>query len=156
MQASKALYDGDWMKRWDLVQDIRAWGLISEIKGQPKRCSQSLSTYPSIHRFLPACLSGHIQEQGLRTWLFACTSQYSTFSLFLLLRTFIIEGCHINCLKDDDLERGTRGFFGFGSVIRGYCMTLPQQFAQTIAEKMRNMVEQNEKILDSKFDSNNV
>ena len=35
-------------------------------------------------------------------------------------------------------------------------MTLPQQIAQIVAEKMRNMVEQNEKILDSKFDSNNV
>ena len=35
-------------------------------------------------------------------------------------------------------------------------LTPPQQLAQTIAEKIGNMVEQNEKILDSKFGSNNV
>jgi len=35
-------------------------------------------------------------------------------------------------------------------------LTSPQQLAQTIAEKIGNLVEQNEKMLDNKFGSNNV
>jgi len=35
-------------------------------------------------------------------------------------------------------------------------LTSPQQLAQTIAEKIGNLVEQNEKTLDNKFGSNNV
>jgi len=35
-------------------------------------------------------------------------------------------------------------------------VTSPQQLAQTIAEKMGNLVEQNEKTLDNKFGSNNM
>jgi len=137
MQASKALQDGEWEKCRDLIQSIKIWSLMPE--------SASVKEM----------LAKRIQEQGLRTYLFTYAPLYSTLSLSLLSRTFslplrTVTSIISKMIWNEELSASLDPSTGV-VVFHRIELTRPQQLAQVIAEKVSNMVEQNEKALDVKL-----
>ncbi|KXN90912.1 Eukaryotic translation initiation factor 3 subunit C [Leucoagaricus sp. SymC.cos] len=139
MQASKALQDGDWEKCRDLVQSIKIWSLMPEAAA------------------VKEMLAKRIQEQGLRTYLFTYAPHYSSLSLSLLSRTFSLSLRTVTSIVskmiwNEELAASLDQSSGV-IVFHRIELSRPQQLAQVIADKLGNMVEQNEKALDSKFGS---
>ncbi|KAG9316530.1 eukaryotic translation initiation factor 3 subunit 8 N-terminus-domain-containing protein [Chiua virens] len=137
MQASKALQDGEWEKCRDLIQSIKIWSLMPE--------SASVKEM----------LAKRIQEQGLRTYLFTYAPLYSTLSLSLLSRTFslplrTVTSIISKMIWNEELSASLDPSTGV-VVFHRIELSRPQQLAQVIAEKVSNMVEQNEKALDVKL-----
>ena len=92
--------------------------------------------------------------------MFGCVSQYSTLSLSLLSRAFslslrVVTSIVSKMVWNEELAASLDQSSGV-IVFHRIQLTSPQQLAQTIAEKIGNLVEQNEKTLDNKFGSNNV
>ncbi|KAH0827788.1 eukaryotic translation initiation factor 3 subunit 8 N-terminus-domain-containing protein [Lanmaoa asiatica] len=137
MQASKALQDGEWERCRDLIQSIKIWSLMPE--------SASVKEM----------LAKRIQEQGLRTYLFTYAPLYSTLSLSLLSRTFLlplrtVTSIISKMIWNEELSASLDQSTGV-VVFHRIELSRPQQLTQVIAEKVSNMVEQNEKALDMKL-----
>ncbi|KAJ7209487.1 eukaryotic translation initiation factor 3 subunit 8 N-terminus-domain-containing protein [Mycena pura] len=137
MQASKALQDGDWEQCRDLIQSIKIWSLMPEAA--------------AVKEMLAKC----IQEHGLRTYLFTYAPYYSTLSLSLLARTFSLRLRTVTSIVSKMIwsEELSASLDQSGGVVIFHRIELSrtQQLAQTIAEKVGAMVEQNEKALDAKM-----
>lgn len=93
-----------------------------------------------------------IQEEGLRTYLFTYAPHYKTLSLSLLSRTFslplrTVTSIVSKMIWNEELPASLDQAAGV-VVFNRVEITRPQQLAQMIAEKVGNMVEQNEKTLD--------
>jgi translation initiation factor 3 subunit C len=93
-----------------------------------------------------------IQEEGLRTYLFAFAPHYKTLSLALLERTFSLDRRAVNSIVSrmiwtEELPASLDQSAGV-IVFHRIEPTRPQQLAQILAEKVGAMVEQNEKALD--------
>ncbi|KAI0779679.1 eukaryotic translation initiation factor 3 subunit 8 [Fomes fomentarius] len=137
MQASKALQNGEWEKCRDLIQSIKIWTLMPE-------CTQ-----------VKEMLAKRIQEEGLRTYLFTYAPHYSTLSLLLLSKTFSLSLRSVTSIVskmiwNEELAASldqSAGVIVFNRVE----VTRTQQLAQTLAEKVNALVEQNEKALDQKL-----
>lgn len=134
MQASKALQNGQWELCRDLVQGIKIWGLMPEADS------------------VKEMLAKRIQEEGLRTYLFTYAPHYKTLSLSLLSRTFslplrTVTSIVSKMIWNEELPASLDQAAGV-VVFNRVEITRPQQLAQMIAEKVGNMVEQNEKTLD--------
>ncbi|TDL24330.1 eukaryotic translation initiation factor 3 subunit 8 [Rickenella mellea] len=137
MQASKALQDGDWEKCRDLIQSIKIWMLMPEA-GSVKEM-----------------LSKRIQEEGLRTYLFTYAPHYSTVSLSLLSRTFSLSprattSIVSKMIWNEELSASLDQSSGV-VVFHRIELNRAQQLAQTLADRVNAMVEQNEKSLDLKM-----
>ncbi|KAJ2922019.1 hypothetical protein H1R20_g15078, partial [Candolleomyces eurysporus] len=137
MQASKALQDGDWEKCKDLVQSIKIWSLMPEAASVKEMLGQ------------------RIQEQGLRTYLFTYAPHYSSCSLSLLSRTFslplrTVTSIVSKMIWSEELSASLDQSAGV-VVFHRIDLSRQQQLAQTIAEKLSAMVDQNEKALDVKI-----
>ncbi|KII92289.1 hypothetical protein PLICRDRAFT_133788 [Plicaturopsis crispa FD-325 SS-3] len=137
MQASKALQDGEWEQCRDLIQSIKIWSLMPE------------------HASVKEMLAKRIQEQGLRTYLFTYAPHYSTLSLSLLSRTFSLPLRAVTSLVSkmiwtEELSASLDQSAGV-VVFHRIELTRAQQLAQTVADKVSAMVEQNEKSLDLKL-----
>ncbi|KAJ7901730.1 eukaryotic translation initiation factor 3 subunit 8 N-terminus-domain-containing protein [Mycena olivaceomarginata] len=121
MQASKALQDGEWEQS----------AAVKEM------------------------LAKRIQEQGLRTYLFTYAPHYSTLSLSLLSRTFSLPLRTVTSIVSKMIwsEELSASLDQSGGVVVFHRIELSraQQLAQTIADKVGAMVEQNEKALDVKM-----
>ncbi|KAJ7188374.1 eukaryotic translation initiation factor 3 subunit 8 N-terminus-domain-containing protein [Mycena filopes] len=137
MQASKALQDGEWEQCRDLVQSIKIWSLMPEAAA------------------VKEMLAKRIQEQGLRTYLFTYAPHYSTLSLSLLSRTFSLPLRAVTSIVSKMIwnEELSASLDQSGGVVVFHRIELSraQQLAQTIADKVGAMVEQNEKALDIKM-----
>jgi len=134
MQASKALQHGQWEQCRDLIQDIKIWSLMPEA--------------PSVKQML----AKRIQEEGLRTFLFAFAPHYKTMSLAFLARTFSLDRRAVNSIVSrmiwtEELPASLDQSAGV-IVFHRVELTRPQQLAQILAEKVGALVEQNEKALD--------
>ncbi|KAJ7072402.1 eukaryotic translation initiation factor 3 subunit 8 [Mycena amicta] len=137
MQASKALQDGDWEHCRDLIQSIKIWSLMPEA-----------ATVKEM-------LAKRIQEQGLRTYLFTYAPHYSTLSLSLLSRTFslplrAVTSVVSKMIWNEELSASLDQSTGV-VVFHRIELSRTQQLAQTIADKVGAMAEQNEKTLDAKM-----
>ncbi|KAJ7346516.1 eukaryotic translation initiation factor 3 subunit 8 N-terminus-domain-containing protein [Mycena albidolilacea] len=137
MQASKALQDGEWEQCRDLIQSIKIWSLMPEAAA------------------VKEMLAKRIQEQGLRTYLFTYAPHYSTLSLSLLSRTFSLPLRTVTSIVSKMIwsEELSASLDQSGGVVVFHRIELSraQQLAQTIADKVGAMVEQNEKALDVKM-----
>lgn len=155
MQASKALQDGEWEKCRDLIQSIKIWSLMPESTS----VKEMLAKYVFTLSFGNANMNifRRIQEQGLRTYLFTYAPLYSTLSLSLLSRTFslplrTVTSIISKMIWNEELSASLDPSTGV-VVFHRIELSRPQQLAQVIAEKVSNMVEQNEKALDAKLGS---
>ncbi|KAJ7680226.1 eukaryotic translation initiation factor 3 subunit 8 N-terminus-domain-containing protein [Mycena polygramma] len=137
MQASKALQDGEWEQCRDLIQSIKIWSLMPEAAA------------------VKEMLAKRIQEQGLRTYLFTYAPHYSTLSLSLLSRTFSLPLRTVTSIVSKMIwnEELSASLDQSGGVVVFHRIELSraQQLAQTIADKVGAMLEQNEKALDVKM-----
>lgn len=100
-------------------------------------------------------LCRRIQEQGLRTYLFTYSTHYTTLSLSLLAVTFALPTRTVTSIVSkmiwtEELSASLDQSHGV-VVFHRVDLSRPQQLAQTIAEKLGAMVEQNEKTLDLKM-----
>ncbi|OJT13114.1 Eukaryotic translation initiation factor 3 subunit C [Trametes pubescens] len=137
MQASKALQNGEWEKCRDLIQSIKIWSLMPE-------CAT-----------VKEMLAKRIQEEGLRTYLFTYAPHYRTLALALLARTFALPLRAVTSLVskmiwNEELEASLDQSAGV-VVFNRVEFTRTQQLAQTLADKVNALVEQNEKALDQKL-----
>ncbi|EIW62824.1 eukaryotic translation initiation factor 3 subunit 8 [Trametes versicolor FP-101664 SS1] len=137
MQASKALQNGEWEKCRDLIQSIKIWSLMPE-------CAT-----------VKEMLAKRIQEEGLRTYLFTYAPHYRTLALSLLARTFALPLRAVTSLVskmiwNEELEASLDQSAGV-VVFNRVEFTRTQQLAQTLADKVNALVEQNEKALDQKL-----
>ncbi|EFI28197.1 eukaryotic translation initiation factor 3 domain-containing protein [Coprinopsis cinerea okayama7 len=137
MQASKALQDGEWEKCRDLIQSIKIWSLMPE-------CAS-----------VKEMLAKRIQEQGLKTYLFTYAPHYSSCSLSLLSRTFALPLRTVSSIVSKMIwnEELSASLDQSAGVVVFHRMELSrqQQLAQTIADKLGVLVDQNEKTLDVKM-----
>lgn len=100
-------------------------------------------------------INRRIQEEGLRTYLFTYAPHYSTLSLSLLSRTFSIPVRAVTSIVskmiwNEELSASLDQSAGV-VVFHRVDLTRSQQLAQTLADKVSAMVEQNEKALDQKL-----
>ncbi|PFH46389.1 hypothetical protein AMATHDRAFT_51081 [Amanita thiersii Skay4041] len=152
MQASKALQEGDWERCRDLIQNIKIWSLMPEVtvvKDMLAKCVIS-----RFHDHISQCTNRRIQEQGLRTYLFTYAPHYNTLSLSLLSRTFALSIRTVTSMVskmiwNDELFASIDQSNGV-IVFHRIDLTRTQQIAQLIADKVAGMVDQNEKVLDTK------
>ncbi|GJJ06381.1 hypothetical protein Clacol_000572 [Clathrus columnatus] len=140
MQASKALQEGDWEKCRDLIQSIKIWSLMPE--------AQSVKEM----------LAKRIQEEGLRTYLFTYAPHYSTLSLSLLSSTFSLTIRSVTSIIskmiwNEELSASLDQSSGV-VVFHRIEATKTQQLAQSLADKLGALIEQNEKALDAKLGAN--
>ncbi|KAL6305030.1 eukaryotic translation initiation factor 3 subunit 8 [Sparassis latifolia] len=137
MQASKALQNGEWEKCRDLIQSIKIWSLMPEAAS------------------VKEMLAKRIQEEGLRTYLFTYAPYYSTLSLSLLSRTFslplrTVTSVVSKMIWNEELSASLDQAVGV-VVFHRIELSRTQQLAQVLADKVNNMMEQNEKTLDLKL-----
>ncbi|KAI0786752.1 eukaryotic translation initiation factor 3 subunit 8 [Abortiporus biennis] len=137
MQASKALQEGQWEKCRDLIQDIKIWALMPEATE------------------VKEMLAKRIQEEGLRTYLFTYAPHYATLSLDLLSRTFslplrTVTSIVSKMIWNEELSASLDQSVGV-LIFHRIELTRSQQVAQTLADKVNALVEQNEKALDQKL-----
>ncbi|THG98273.1 hypothetical protein EW145_g7454 [Phellinidium pouzarii] len=136
MQASKALQEGDWEKCRDLIQSIKIWSLMPEAAS------------------VKEMLSKRIQEEALRTYLFAYAPHYTTVSLALLAQTFSLPLRAVTSIISKMIwteELAASLDQGAGVVIFHHVDTSrTQQLALSLAERLATLIEQNEKALDMK------
>ncbi|RPD78594.1 eukaryotic translation initiation factor 3 subunit 8 [Lentinus tigrinus ALCF2SS1-7] len=142
MQASKALQNGEWEKCRDLIQSIKIWSLMPE-------CAA-----------VKEMLAKRIQEEGLRTYLFTYAPHYRTLSLSLLAKTFSLSLRSVTSLVSkmiwtEELAAALDQSAGV-VVFNRVELTRTQQLAQTLADKVNAMVEQNEKSLDQRLGVSNT
>ncbi|KAF8993726.1 eukaryotic translation initiation factor 3 domain-containing protein [Cyathus striatus] len=137
MQASKALQNGEWEQCRDLIQSIKIWSLMPEAAD------------------VKEMLAKRIQEQGLRTYLFTYAPHYSSLSLSLLSRTFslplrTVTSIVSKMIWNEELSASLDHAAGV-VIFHRIELSRMQQLAQTIAEKVGTMIDQNEKSLDTKM-----
>ncbi|KZS98532.1 eukaryotic translation initiation factor 3 subunit 8 [Sistotremastrum niveocremeum HHB9708] len=134
MQASKTLQDGQWEKCRDLIQSIKIWSLMPEEKE------------------VKEMLAGRIQEEGLRTYLFTYAPHYKTLALSHLSETFSLSIRTVNSVVSKMIwnEELSASLDQASNVIVFHSAesTRTQQLAQSLADRVSNLVEQNEKTLD--------
>src|SRR5882724_8181540 len=96
-----------------------------------------------------------IQEEGLRTYLFTYAPYYSTLSLSLLSRTFslslrTVTSTVSKMIWNEELAASLDQSSGV-VVFHRVDATRAQQLAQSLADKLGALIEQNEKGLDLKL-----
>jgi len=141
MQASKALQDGDWRTCRDFILGIHIWSLMPE----EKRVKEMLSR--------------RIQEEGLRTYLHTYAAQYTTLSLALLSLTFDLSlqstrSIISKMIWSDELSASLDQASGV-VIFHRVQPSREQQLALSLADRVNQLVEQNEKTLDLKLGGGN-
>ena len=137
MQACKALQNGDWKACIELINSIKIWKLI-----------------PDREQVL-ARLAQHIQEEGLRTYLFNFASHYDSLSLALLSETFELNEAHVRSIVSrmiwNDELAATLDPLHNVVVFQRMELNRVQQLSLALADRANAMLEQNEWLLDSKL-----
>ena len=96
-----------------------------------------------------------IQEEGLRTYLFTYAPHYNSLSLSLLSRTFSLPIRTVTSIVSKMIwsEELSASLDQAAKVIvfHRIDLTRTQQLAQVLADKINTLVEQNEKLLDTRL-----
>lgn len=100
-------------------------------------------------------VSRRIQEEGLRTYLYTYAPHYSTLSLALLSKIFALPVRNVTSIVSkmiwgEELAASVDQTAGV-VVFHRLELSRTQQLAQTLAEKVAGMLEQNEKALDARM-----
>jgi len=137
MQASKALQNGDWQTCTALIQSIKIWKLIPDKDAMLAR------------------LARHIQEEGLRTYLFNFASHYDSLSLAHLAETFELPESAVRSIVSrmiwsDELAASLDPVHGVIAFQRTELNKM-QQLSLLLADRASAMLDQNEWLLDSKL-----
>ncbi|KAK0541265.1 Translation initiation factor 3 subunit c [Tilletia horrida] len=144
MQASKALQNGEWRECTRLIEEIKIWKLLPG-----GAASWESEVQPLLAR--------RIQEEGLRTYLFSYAAYYDTVRLAHLAETFDLPEKSVRAIVSrmiwaDELGGGASIDAVSGVVVlQREQLSKVQQLAQTLAERAGNLLEQNERLLDSKL-----
>ncbi|KAL9934715.1 hypothetical protein V8E36_006490 [Tilletia maclaganii] len=144
MQASKALQNGEWRECTHLIKEIKIWKLLPG----------GAASWESEVRPL---LARRIQEEGLRTYLFSYAAYYDTVRLAHLAETFDLPEKSVRAIVSrmiwsDELGGGASFDAVSGVVVlQREQLTKVQQLAQTLAERAGSLLDQNERLLDSKL-----
>ncbi|KAE8209010.1 hypothetical protein CF327_g6952 [Tilletia walkeri] len=144
MQASKALQNGEWRECTRLIEEIKIWKLL------PGGAS-------SWETEVQPLLARRIQEEGLRTYLFSYAAYYDTVRLAHLAETFDLPEKSVRAIVSrmiwaDELGGGASIDSLTGVVVlQREQLSKVQQLAQTLAERASTLLEQNERLLDSKL-----
>ncbi|KAI3613468.1 hypothetical protein CBS9595_004301 [Malassezia furfur] len=137
MQACKALQNGDWKACIELVNAIKIWKLI-----------------PDRDQVL-ARVARHIQEEGLRTYLFNFASHYDALSLALLAETFELPESTVRSIVSrmiwNDELAATLDPLHNVVVFQRMELNRVQQLSLALADRASAMLEQNEWLLDAKL-----
>lgn len=138
MQASKALQNGEWKACQELIESIKIWKLIPDKDAVLKRLAQ------------------HIQEEGLRTYLFNFASFYDSLSIQHLAAMFELSESTVRSLVSRMIwnEEVSASLDSAESMIvfRRIELNRVQQLSMALADRANAMLEQNEWLLDSKSD----
>lgn len=136
MAAARALSRGEWKECVELVMKLPAWKLVANDES------------------VRATLKRKIQEEGLRTYLFAYSTYYDSFSQTKLAETFELDDNSIHSLVskmmiNEELhaswDQPTRCI-----VMRKMEPSRLQSLALQCADKLSAFVEQNERFVDIK------
>lgn len=138
MQASKALQSGEWKRCVELIQSIKIWKLL-----------------PQKDAILEV-FARHIQQEGLRTYLFNFVSYYDALSLTHLATMFELPESTVRSIIsrmiwNDELPASIDPIHNV-VVFRRTELNRVQQLSLALAERANGMLEQNEWLLDAKTD----
>jgi translation initiation factor 3 subunit C len=138
MQAAKALAQGDWSKCQELISKIAIWDLLGNDKDKVK-----------------TMLSAQIQEEGLRTYLFTYAPYYDTLSLTTLSGMFDLDSRKIQAvvskmISNEDLGAALDQVNDAIVFRKGVELSRLQSQAITLSEKSMNILENNEKVLETR------
>ncbi|KAI9673429.1 MAG: Translation initiation factor 3 subunit c [Caeruleum heppii] len=137
MQASKALAAGEWKKSIGFVQSIKIWDLMSE----PEKIKQMLS--------------GQVQEEGLRTYLFTYAPFYDTLAVSTLASMFDLSERKVAAVISKMISHEELGaaLDQVNSAIifrKGVELSRLQSLALTLSDKASGLMESNERILEQR------
>lgn len=139
MRAANELAKGEWKACVDLLVDLEVWALVPGEAAQEK---------------IKEVLVKEIKLAGLRTYLFAYSAQYESLSLSQLCSMFdasknevhsVVSKMMINRELHASWDQPTETI-----VLRNVEPSALQSLALVFAEKAGNLVESNERLLDSK------
>lgn len=138
MQASKALQNGDWQGCRELIVSIKIWKLIADKDAVLER------------------LGRHIQEEGLRTYLFNFASHYDALALQHLADMFELPVSTVRSIVsrmiwNDELAASLDRSDAM-IIFRRMELNRVQQLSLALADRASAMLEQNEWLLDAKSD----
>ncbi|KAF9104265.1 Translation initiation factor 3 subunit c [Mortierella sp. GBA35] len=136
MGAAKALSIGEWERSVELIKAIKIWELMP---GSEK---------------IKEMLAGKIQEEGLRTYLFANASYYSSVGLEALGKMFELSVNHVIAIVAKMVynEELAASIDQVANVVQLHHVALSkmQSLALAFADKASGFVEGNEKLLEAK------
>jgi len=137
MQASKALAAGEWKKSAEYINSIKIWELMA----------QSAK--------IKDMLSGQIQEEGLRTYLFTYAPFYDTLSVSTLASMFELSERKVSAVisKMISHEELAAALDQVNSAIifrKGVELSRLQSLALTLSDKASGLIESNEKTLEQR------
>ena len=138
MQASKALANGDWKKCQELISKIAIWDLLGSEKDRIKEM-----------------LSAQIQEEGLRTYLFTYAPYYDTLSITTLSGMFDLDAKKIaaiisKMISHEELAAALDQVNDAIIFRKGVELSRLQSQAITLSEKAMSILENNEKVLETR------
>jgi translation initiation factor 3 subunit C len=137
MQASKALAAGEWKKSAEFISSIKIWDLMA----------QSAK--------IKSMLSGQIQEEGLRTYLFTYAPFYDTLSIDILASMFEVPERKVAAVVSKMIshEELAAALDQVNSAIifrKGVELSRLQSLALTLSDKATGLIEANEKTLEQR------
>ncbi|XP_027052968.1 eukaryotic translation initiation factor 3 subunit C-like [Pocillopora damicornis] len=135
--ASKAMKKGDWRQCRDYILAVKVWKLFR----QPEQVQEMLSR--------------KIQEESLRTYLFTYNSVYDSLSLHLLAEMFdlppsVVHSTISKMIINEELQASWDEPTQTVVMHRGAEPSLLQNLALQLADKVSNLVENNERIYDTR------
>jgi translation initiation factor 3 subunit C len=135
MAASKSLSMGEWQKARDFICAIKVWDLMPDAAK------------------IRHMLTGKIQEEGLKTYLFSYGSHYDTLKLSQLASMFDLQEKQVHVLvckmvAMDEISATLDEGKGLVLMQSGAEQTRLQYLAAAYGEKVNQLVETNEKQLD--------
>ena len=137
MCATKALMNGDWKKCADYLSGLDVWQLLPV-----ENVADQINTM----------LEGKVKVEGLRTYLFKHSSHYDSLSLAQLCSMFELSKNEIHSVVSKMMFNGDlhASWENETIVLKKIEPSNLQVLALQFAEKAANLVESNERLLDSK------
>lgn len=135
--ASKAMKKGDWKQCRDYILAVKVWKLFRQTEK------------------VQEMLTRKIQEESLRTYLFTYNSVYDSLSLFTLAEMFelppsVVHSTISKMIINEDLQASWDEPTQTVVMHRGAEPSLLQSLALQLADKVSNLVENNERIYDTR------
>ncbi|KAF3934378.1 hypothetical protein ABW20_dc0101225 [Dactylellina cionopaga] len=136
-QAANALAAGDWKRSCELIQAIKIWDLLPNAD------------------LLKQMLSGKIQEEGLRTYIFTYAPFYDALSLTRLSEMFDLPERKVAALVSkmiahDEIAAALDQINKTVIFRKGVEVSRLQTLALTLSEKASGLIEQNERVFEQK------